>query len=258
MSRAPLSGASQPPWAAAAAGRATRGYGTIGDYAAIGDGRTVALVARDGSVDWLCLPDLDSPSVFGALLDADRGGRFALAPEIPAEVQRRYLPDTNVLETTFTTAQGVVRVTDAMALPSHDLGPTRELIRRVDCTAGRVPMRWHATPAFGYAASPSRLERRAGIPVALGGRDALVVCSWDAGEPQIDEDAIFARFALDESESALLALCAAHQEPLVFPTREHVEARLQATTAYWRRWASQRAYDGPWRDAVIRRALALK
>jgi GH15 family glucan-1,4-alpha-glucosidase len=244
--------------AAPVSGRFARGYVPIGDYAAIGDGRTVALVARDGSVDWLCLPDLDSPSVFAAILDADRGGRFALAPEIPAEVHRRYLPDTNVLETTFTTGQGVVRVTDAMALPSRDLGPTRELIRRVDGVAGRVPMSWRVMPAFGYAASPTRLERRGGVPVAVGASDALAVCSWDAGEAQIDQEAIFGRFEIGESESALIALCAAHQEPLVLPTREHVEGRLQATTAYWLRWASQRAYDGEWRDAVIRSALALK
>ena len=252
-----MSGVTRRRWAAPVSGRLARGYVPIGDYAAIGDGRTVALVARDGSVDWLCLPDLDSPSVFAAILDADRGGRFALAPEIPAEMQRRYLPDTNVLETTFITGEGVVRVTDAMALPSR-LGPTRELIRRVDGVVGRVPMSWRLTPAFGYAASPTRLGRRGGVPVALGGRDALAVCSWDAGEAQIEEDAIFGRFALDESESALIALSSAHQEPLVFPTREQVEGRLRATTAYWHRWASQRAYEGPWRDAVIRSALALK
>jgi GH15 family glucan-1,4-alpha-glucosidase len=237
---------------------ATRGYVPIGDYAAIGDGRTVALVARDGSVDWLCLPDLDSPSVFAAVLDAERGGSFALGPESPAQVRRRYLPDTNVLETTFTTGEGVVRVTDAMALPNSDLGPTRELIRRVDCLAGRVPMRWRVTPTFGYGAQRPRLERRGRIPVAVAGADALAICCWGAGEAQLDEEAIFGRFEARASSSALIALSAAHQEPLVFPRRAHVEARLEATTAYWRRWATQRTYDGPWRDAVIRGALALK
>ena len=237
---------------------ASRGYAPIGDYAAIGDGRTVALVARDGSVDWLCLPNLDSPSVFAAVLDADRGGRFALQPEIPANVERRYLPDTNVLETTFTTGRGVVRVTDAMALPSSDLGPARELIRRVDGIAGQVPMRWRITPSFAYGAVPPRLERRGSIPVAIGGRDAVAVCSWDAGEAHIEDGAILGRFVARRSRSALIALCAAHDEPLVFPAREHVEHRLEATAAYWREWAGRRAYEGPWREAVIRSALALK
>jgi GH15 family glucan-1,4-alpha-glucosidase len=237
---------------------AARRYVPIRDYAAIGDGRTAALVARDGSIDWLCLPELDSPSVFATALDAGRGGRFALEPEIEAKVERRYLPDTNVLETTFTTGRGVVRVTDAMALPDAELGPTRELIRRVDGLRGQVPMRWRITPAFGYGARTPRLEIRGGTPVATDGPHALAVCSWDAGDAYVDEEAIFGRFEAREGSSALIALCAAHQEPLVFPRREDVEARLEATTTYWRRWAGQRTYSGPWRDSVIRSALALK
>ena len=203
------------------AGRPARGYVPIGDYAAIGDGRTVALVARDGSIDWLCLPDLDSPSVFAAVLDADRGGSFALQPDVPAGgASDAICPTPTCCETTFTTAQGVVRVTDAMALPNAELGPTRELIRRVDGLAGRVPMRWRITPAFDYGAAPPRLERRGGIPVAVAGRDALAVCSWEAGEAQLDDEAISGCFEARESSSALIALCAAHQEPLVFPSRE--------------------------------------
>ena len=234
------------------------GYAPIRDYAAIGDGRTVALIARDGSIDWLCLPDLDSPSVLGALLDAERGGRFALEPDVPYEATRRYLPETNVLETTFATSAGRVRLTDALTLPADGLSPYRELVRRVEGLAGIVPLRWRVEPRFGYGAAKTRIDRRGGVPVALSGRDALALCSWEAGAPEYGEQAIRGRFSVGEGGVSLLVLSASHQEPLVLPARDEAESRLQATAQSWRAWASAREYAGPWQEAVIRSALALK
>jgi GH15 family glucan-1,4-alpha-glucosidase len=233
------------------------GYKPIEDYAAIGDGRTVALVGRDGSIDWLCLPDLDSPSVFGAVLDADKGGRFVLAPEVPYTVDRRYLPETNVLETTFATGHGVVRVTDVMTVAGPGLLPGREVARRVEGLAGEVPMRWYVEPRFGYGLQSSRVERRAGIPVALSGGDALAVCSWGAGDTRITASDISGEVTLSQGQRALIALVAAQQEPLVLPSRGETEARLDHTIDTWRSWMRERPYDGPWSDMVRRSALAL-
>jgi GH15 family glucan-1,4-alpha-glucosidase len=230
----------------------------IRDYGAIGDGRTVALVATDGSIDWLCLPNVDSPSVFGALLDHERGGSFALAPAIAFRAGRRYLPDTNVLETTYTTERGRVRVTDAMTLPRRGLAPQRELLRRVDGISGEIPMAWRVEPRFGYASARPRIDMRAGVAVASAGADALAVRTWDAGAVACDSASICGEFVTSPGSRALLALSAAHSEPLVFAGRDEAEVRLDATIEFWRGWAGDRSYDGPWREAVIRSALALK
>lgn len=230
----------------------------IRDYAAIGDGRTVALVGRDASVDWLCLPDLDSPSVFGSLLDRRRGGRFALAPDVPYRATRRYVRDTNVLETTFATGDGEVRVVDAMALPASGLEPERALVRRVDARSGRVPMRWSVDPRFGYGLARTRVSRRAGVPVATSGADAVGICSWDAGDVVSDGERVCGAFIATPGAPATFALVAAHQEPLVLPRREHVERSLESTTQWWRRWADGLAYDGAWHEAVVRSALTLQ
>ena len=237
---------------------AGRRYAPIRDYAVIGDGRTVALVARDGRIDWLCLPNLDSPSVFAALLDADRGGYFELRPDVPFDAQRRYLPGTNVLETTFVTAGGIVRVTDAMTLPGVGLSPVRELARRIEGVAGRVPLRWRVEPRFGYASAATRFVSRGAWAVAVNSGDALAICGWDAGRPTLEEGAVAGGVDITEGGRAMLALVSAHGEPLVFPPRRDVEARLDATTAFWAGWSARLRYAGPWRAPVLRAALALK
>jgi GH15 family glucan-1,4-alpha-glucosidase len=238
--------------------RRCRGYAPLRSYAAIGDGRTVALIADDGTIDWLALPDLDSPSVLGALLDAGRGGFFGLAPAEPFGVARRYVAETNVLETTFSTAGGVVRVLDAMTVQDHSLGPFRELQRRVEGVAGRVPMAWRVLPRFGYAAASTGLAWRAGVPVAAFGADAIAICSFQAGAPAMRDGVITGSFDATPGFRGLLALCAAHQEPLVFPTRQECDERFAQTVATWQAWVGTRAYAGPWQHMVARSALALK
>jgi GH15 family glucan-1,4-alpha-glucosidase len=235
------------------------GYAPLRDYAVIGDGRSVALIAQDGSVDWLAWPDLDSPSVFAAVLDHARGGRFVLQPDVPYVTDRRYLPGSNVLETTFTTAGGTVRLTDALTLPdAHSLAPGRELVRRIEGLAGSVPLSWSVQPRFGYGTRATHLARRAGVPVATSGPDVVAVCAWNAGQPQWTADAVTARFQSDAGTRAMITLPYAHQEPLVLPTRAQCEARLDHTTTTWRQWTDERSYTGPWREAVLRSALALK
>jgi GH15 family glucan-1,4-alpha-glucosidase len=229
------------------------GYASIGDYALIGDGRTAALVARDGSIDWLCLPDVDSPSVFAAILDAERGGAFELHPAETFEAERRYLPGTNVLETTFRTAQGVVRLTDAMTLaPPGRLAPMRELVREIECVSGSVDLEWAVEPRFDYARHRGTTAMRGGRIFFAHGVHALTLSLWGA------EAAQAGRARLDAGGRLLFSLGSAHHRPAVLPGRADCEERLVHTQSFWREWGGQAEYDGLWRDAVLRSILALK
>ncbi|HZT54353.1 MAG TPA: glycoside hydrolase family 15 protein, partial [Gaiellaceae bacterium] len=236
----------------------TRGFAPIASYAAIGDGRTVALVAVDGAVDFLSLPDLHSPTTFAALLDPERGGRFLLAPTGRFDATRRYLGRTNVLETTYTTGTGAVRVTEALTLQDGGLLPWTEHARRIEGLAGTVPLEWRVEPRFDWGREAPRIGRRGGLLVAEGAGVRLSVHSWGAGEVQAQEAALAGSCELGAGESALLALVAAHEQPVHAPSREHVEARLDATRRVWERWLGLWAYEGPWQEEVARSALALK
>jgi GH15 family glucan-1,4-alpha-glucosidase len=235
------------------------GYAPIREYALVGDGRTGALIARDGSIDWLCLPNVDSPSVFARILDAKRGGSFRLEPAIPFEAERRYQPNSNVLETTFTTGEGRVRVTDAMTLTDiKRISPMRELVRKVEALSGTVPLRWSLEPRFGYGRADTRIERRHGRWLAHAGADALVLGLCDAGAGEARDGVISGRIELSQGSSAILSLSASHEEPLVIPGREDSERRLERTVNFWPRWADRSKYNGSWREAVVRSTLALK
>jgi GH15 family glucan-1,4-alpha-glucosidase len=235
------------------------GYAPIRDYAVIGDGRTAALVALDGSVDWLCLPNVDSEAVFSRILDAEQGGCFELAPDAPFESERHYEADSNVLVTTFRTGSGTVRVTDALLLTDMPrLAPLRELSRKVDGLSGSVPMRWRVEPRFGFASRRARFGWRHGRAFVDCGHDALAVSLWNAGEAEQRGAGFEGRFELATGESAFLDVSATNREPAFLPSRDFVERALERTRRFWPEWSRRAAYDGPWGDEVRRGALVLK
>ena len=236
------------------------GYAPIGAYGVVGDGRTAALVALDGSIDFLSLPDLHAPTVFAALLDPERGGRFALAPEGDFTAERRYLERTNVLETVFRTDAGRVRVTDALTLQNGVLLPWVEVARRVEGLDGSVRMRWRVEPRFDWGRGETRIRMRRGTPVAESGNGDVLVAihAWDAGEPGVADRDVGATFETSPGSRGLVALTAVETGPIPFPCREDVDGRIDSTGAAWRRWLDGWSYDGPWPEAVARSALALK
>ena len=234
------------------------GYAPVRDYGAIGDQRSLALVALDGAIDWLCLPAFDGPPVFSALLDSRRGGRLELCPDGPFSAEHRYLPDTNVLESTYTTADGVLRVTDALAIDRTRPLPWSELTRRVECLSGAVPIRWRVAPRFGWAFAHGRARTIRGAPVIRHGPDAVAVLTWELGEPVLADGEVRGATGLENGDRGLLAVCSFNDSPLLLSSRTALEGGLDETVRFWERWSSLHRYDGTWGDAVLRSALALQ
>ncbi len=240
-------------------------YPAIGDYAAIGDCRTVALISRDGSLDWLCLPHYSSPAVFAAILDNRRGGRFAIRPVGCYCAQRRYRERTNVLETTFTTDSGSVRLTDCMPVlleprGAEQLQPQREVLRMLEGLAGSVELEVQFEPRPDYARASVRLQRRGALGWFCDHRENLLVlrCAPDLDWKR-EGDTIRGRVRLTAGSRCNLSLSYVRHEIAVFPGLEdEAEARLDATIRWWRGWSAQCQYDGPYAGAVERSALALK
>lgn len=236
----------------------TDGFAPIGAYGVIGDGRSVALIAADGSVDWWAVPAMDAPPVFAALLDPGTGGSFTLEPAMPYQVRRRYVPGTNVLETTFTTDTGLVRVVDALNRDVDGLLAWTELAREVRCGHGEVPMRWRVAPGTRFdRARPWAWEHR-GAPLLRVGDQMAALVTEGAGAPEIGRGEVRGQFAARPGRDALIALATTDGEPVVVPPPGQVRERLRATEAAWRRWCDTVSYQGPDRDLVVRSALVLK
>jgi GH15 family glucan-1,4-alpha-glucosidase len=229
----------------------------IADYAMLSDRHTAALVSRSGSVDWLCLPRFDSPSVFARLLDAD-AGNFAVCPTDPdTEVTRRYLDGTMVLETTFTTATGTLVLRDALATGAsddpHQLGVAAPqiLVRSLSCTAGEVDVNLEFAPRPEYGVVTPLVSAIDGGVLVRGGADILLLCCPIPIEVA-DADAT-GRFRMHESQRLTFGLLhrttsEAFPEPV---SADELDVALEATIDAWRSWSQiHQSYDGPWSELV--------
>jgi GH15 family glucan-1,4-alpha-glucosidase len=238
------------------------GFAPIADYAVLGNGSTVALVALDGQIDWWPLPSIDSAPIFAALLDARRGGHLNLCPAGSFEVARRYLPDSNVLETTFRTDTGTVTVTDALTVGRAGRLPWAEMVRCIQGVEGEVALRWEIVPGDRFGLSKPDIYTSGGpdaekLVVDMGDLH-LAVHTFDVGKPKIEKARITGRFSVPAGKRAVLAITGSESEPLFYPSRAAFEARVDTTVAEWREWAKGIDYVGDWDQAVRRSAFALK
>jgi len=209
----------------------------VGDYAVIGDCRTAALVSNRGSVEWLCVPTFSDPSIFGAILDRN-AGHFSVAPAGEARVHRAYVAATNVLETTFEAAHGVMRLTDCMVLPDErkpQLYAQHELLRRVECVSGEVEVEVSFAPCYDYGRKPARYAPRGKLGWQCVGCSFGAILSTGIALAEDRENARLAgkvrlaagearwlSFAYDESDASIVA-----------PLGEEADERLKSTVDWW-------------------------
>ena len=234
------------------------GYQPIENYGIIGNMRTTALVGRNGSIDWFCFPNHDSPSVFASLLDAEKGGYFQITADIPEITHKQfYWPDTNVLVTRFLSDSGVGEVIDFMPVGTDK--PKQWVVRQV--RARRCSMRFQLTcyPAFDYGRAEHTTKLVESGAVFLSDELSLMLSS--TVELTNNDRGVTATFTLSEGESATFVLCptdiASNNRHDPVPC-ESAQKLFEQTVCYWRSWISQSVYKGLWRSMVERSALVLK
>jgi GH15 family glucan-1,4-alpha-glucosidase len=236
-------------------------YQPIENYGMIGDMHTIALVGLNGSIDWLCIPSFDSPSVFAALLDDKKGGRFQITPaDKDVTYKQFYWPETNVLITRFLTPHGAAELTDFMPVGANPSGgpKRRQVMRRITAVRGSIHFRMECQPAFNYA------QDKHETTIVDGGATfqsesltlglATTMSLRQAGTGVVSE------FSLDEGQTAIFVLSELTRGDGcgICLSAQEIESLFRDTVQYWRRWLSQCRYKGRWREMIHRSALALK
>ncbi|HKO30867.1 MAG TPA: glycoside hydrolase family 15 protein, partial [Nitrospiraceae bacterium] len=236
--------------------------GNIEDYAVIGDSRTAALVSNTGSIDWLCLPRFDSPSLFNRLLDQQNGGHFLITPVHPFSARRQYQDCTAVLTTEFRTDGGILRVTDCMPVQSEakkvtTLFPFRSVLRYIEGMEGTVELRILFRPRPNHARTIPVFHARgaAGYCSDLGNCLIQLATSHPL---TIQPGAVEGYVRVGAGQHQLMWMTYSEDAPAVYPVLAEAESAIRETATYWKRWSERCQYDGPYRAAVLRSALTLK
>jgi GH15 family glucan-1,4-alpha-glucosidase len=235
----------------------------IQDYGIIGDCRSAALISRQGSLDWLCWPQFDSPAIFSGLLDPDRGGHWRICPLKVRAVRRQYVSETNILQTTFDCESGAALLTDLMPVASEEFKrraplPDHEIIRQLECTSGTIEVEVEFLPRVSFGLQPVALQERGKLgiqfPVGRGVywlRSSLPL-AMDGGK-------CGARAVLHAGERLEFSLSYCEGTPAILPALGAWSTEsITRSAAWWQQWSRRAGYEGPYREAVLRSALTLK
>ena len=236
------------------------GYQPIENYGIIGDLSTVALVGMNGSVDFMCFPEFDSPSVFAALLDDQNGGYFQLAPvDENCRHKQMYMPDSNILLTRFLAPQGVGEVSDFM--PLANLGHRHDLVRRAKAVRGDMRFRMVCRPRFNYGRSTHHvIEKKDHVLFTSDGPDKTVLRLRPGVPVRLEDGAAIAEFTLRQGEKAAFVLEDGSGAPgeSASESANYVSESFKQTMNFWQRWTRNCNYNGRWREMVNRSAMTLK
>jgi len=230
----------------------------IENHGIIGDLHTVALVAMDGTIDFMCFPRFDSPTVFGALLDGENGGYFKISPvNEKMRCVQSYIPDSAVLITRFLGDAGVAEVSDFM--PLNDRDQTHDLVRRAKAVRGDIAFRMELVPRFDYGRAGHRIERhKDGVVLISEGADRTALRLRTAVELRVEDGTVTAEFRLKAGETAAFVLEGADGADRPSASPGYVSQSFKDTLNFWQAWVAHSHYRGRWREMVNRSALTLK